>query len=123
MSIDIWVIHSERKILATDYPGPPAAVCGFVSQEAKEAAVQRGFPTVSEIGFASDCHFTAEDWGEAQTIAEAKAKALGYRIKTEDRFMDSFLAEVNEDWEPEFDPEAFYDDWEPEPEYPEEEEE
>lgn len=121
MSIDIWIIHSEKKILVSDYPGPPAAICGFVSEEARAAAQRRGFATVSEVGFPTECHLSAEDWAEANSIAEAKAKELGYRVKQEDMFMDSFLAMDDEEWEPEFDEEEFYD-LDLEPDDPEEEE-
>ncbi|MCL4295755.1 MAG: hypothetical protein KJ077_08510 [Anaerolineae bacterium] len=120
MAIDIWIIHSEKRILVSDYPGPPAAICGFISEEARAAAQQRGFATVSEIGFPTECHLSAEDWSEAKAVAEAKAKELGYRVKQEDMFMDSFLAMDDEEWEPEFDDE-FYD-LDLEPDDPEEEE-
>lgn len=84
--IDVWIIHSEKRILVTDFPGPPAAVCGFVSGEAKQAAQARGYATVSEIGFPVDCHASFEDWTPALEFANSKAKELGYTVESEDSF-------------------------------------
>ncbi len=101
--IDIWIIHSEKRILVTDFPGPPAAVCGFVSEEAAQAAEARGgVATVSEIGFPSDCWLTAEGWPQALALATEKAGELGYEIKTEDSFFpdpDGYLDEPEDDWD------------------------
>ncbi len=76
--VDIWIIHSEKRVLVTDMPGPPTAVCGFVSNEAAQAAKERGYATVSEIGFSQDVYFRAETWKAAFEIADGKAEELGY---------------------------------------------
>ena len=82
--INIWIIHPEKRILVSDLPGgPPAVICGFVSVEAAQAARERGYPTVSEIGFPVDCHLSAPDWTEANRLAEQKAAELGYTISQE----------------------------------------
>lgn len=120
MSIDIWIIHAERKILVTDFPGPPAAICGFVSEEARAAAAQRGYATVSEIGFPSDCHLGADDWEEALRLAEQKAQEFGYRVKQEDRFWGvEGSDEGGEEWETDEEERERMEEWEPEPDYPE----
>jgi hypothetical protein len=83
--IDIWIIPIQKTILVTDLPGPPAAICGYVSSEAKKAAQERGYPTVSEIGFPSDLHLGPfHDWKAAREAAEARAQALGYTVDVED---------------------------------------
>lgn len=83
--IDIWIIPIEKKVLVTDFPGPPAAICGYVSEEAKNAAQERGWPTISEIGFPSDLHLGPfHDWKAAREMAETKAQALGYTVRVED---------------------------------------
>lgn len=116
-TIDIWIIHSERKILVTDYPGPPAAICGFVSPEAAQAAKERGHATVSEIGFPVDCHLSVPDWSQAQEKAQEKAKELGYTIKTEDSFdygLGDFEEEEEDDddeWEYDLGPEYYSDEY------------
>lgn len=81
-TIDIWIIHSEKRILVTDLPGPPAVVCGYVSAEAAQASKERGYPTVSEVGFPVDCYFQALDWQAGMALAREKAAMMGYEIET-----------------------------------------
>jgi hypothetical protein len=87
MRAEIWISHLDRQVLLTDEPGVPTEVCGFVSEAARDAAVKRGYATVSEIGFPSDVHLgpfeCPEDggWGEAGEIAKAKARELGYELE------------------------------------------
>jgi len=84
--VEVWVLDERREVLVTDIPGPPASVCGFVSQEVRTAAEERGYVTVSEIGFPRDCFLGGFDlpegngWGKAFEVAEAKAQELGYRV-------------------------------------------
>lgn len=86
LRIEVWVIPSKKQVLVTDFPGPPAVICGFVSEDARRAAQARGYATVSELGFPSECylgHFPEPDaggWGQAVDVAEAKAKELGYAV-------------------------------------------
>lgn len=99
--IDIWIIPSEKRILVTDFPGPPAAICGYVSEEAAVAARKRGHPTVSEIGFPTDLHLGPfDDWKTAREVADAKAKELGYAVEME----DSMFADPDEEGD-----EAYWD--------------
>ncbi len=91
-NVEVWIIPAKKKILVTEYPGPPAAICGFLSQEAKEAAQKRGHATISEIGFPSECLLGSFEsptfgWGKAKEAAETKAKELGYIVEYEP-FMD-----------------------------------
>lgn len=95
MNIDIWIIHSEKKIMVTDIPGVPTSVTGYVSEEAKATAEARGYPSISEIGFPTDCHLTADDWTEALRLASEKAAELGYKIQSE----DSLYLPGRDDWE------------------------
>lgn len=87
MRAEIWIIHDERKILLTDEPGVPTSVCGYVSEAARDAAMKRGYATVSEIGFPRDVHLGPFElpeeggWGKAREIAEGKAKELGYDLE------------------------------------------
>lgn len=115
--VEIWIIHSERRILVTNLPGPPAAVCGFVSEEARAAAQARGVATVSEIGFAKDCYLKANGWEEANRLAQEKAVELGYKVKYEDRFFEA--VDGGEPWDED---EEFYD-WDPDPDNWEDEDE
>jgi hypothetical protein len=111
MSIDVWIIHSQRVILVTDDPGVPMAVCSYVSEEARDTALARGYGTVSEIGFPKDVYFgpfpepEGGGWGEAGQIAEAKAKELGYRVEYSSIIFSMFDDEGDEDFydEPDWD--------------------
>lgn len=78
--VEIWILHPSRRILVSDFPGPPAEICSFVSEEAQRAAQARGYPTVSEIGFPADSRLGSFPWGRAVTIAEQKAQELGYTV-------------------------------------------
>ena len=87
---EVWVIPSRRVVLVTEHPGPPAEICGYVSEAAEAAHKSRGgLPTISEIGFPSDCYFGAHPvgdpwgWGKAGAIAEANAQVLGYTVEYE----------------------------------------
>jgi len=84
--VDVWVIPHAKIVLLSELPGPPSCICGFVSQEAQEAAQKRGYATVSEIGFPRELYLGSFDlpvdggWGEAEQVARAKAEELGYKV-------------------------------------------
>ena len=119
--VEVWLIEPEKKILVTDYPGPPGAITGFVSEEARQAAQARGYPTVSEIGFPSSAYLGKfDDWQKALEVANTKAAETGFKVAQEDRFMDSptelgrFLAEFDEgddEDDPDYDDMIDPEDW------------
>lgn len=89
MTAEVWILPNRKQILVTDFPGPPSEICGYVSEEARQAHLARGadsLPTVSEIGFPAELFLGSFEmplgggWGEAQEVAEAKAKELGYEV-------------------------------------------
>jgi hypothetical protein len=83
--IEVWIIHKEKRVLVTDIHGaPPRAVCGYVSEEARQAAEARGYPTVSEIGFDTNALHTFAFWDEAIAWAKVEAKTHGYRVDIAD---------------------------------------
>ena len=113
--IEVWIIEPKRQILVSDYPGPPGSICGFVSEEARQAAAARGHPTVSEIGFPSSAylgHF--DDWPAALAVAHAKAAETGFRVVQEDRLIDSYLASFDEQPDYGEDDDYYECDWEEE---------
>lgn len=112
--VDVWILHEREEILVTDLPGPPASICVFLSEEARQAALQRGHATVSEIGFAQDDHpgfFKGEGaWADALALARQKAEELGYRVVQQDSQFEEIrdasweeYDEYDEDWWPEDD--------------------
>lgn len=112
MHVDVWIIHSKHKILVTDAPGPPMSVCGYVSEEAKQAAETRGFPTISEIGFDPEIHKGFEDSAEACAWAEERAKELAYRVDESWVFAPWADGGDEEDCEEGYDYTDDEDDWE-----------
>ena len=78
---DVWIIHAKREVLFTDLPGPPAIICGYVSEEARRSAEACGYATVSEIGFPRDCHKGFTSYAEASKWAADVAQGLGYTVK------------------------------------------
>jgi len=105
--IDVWTLHKSKRVLVTDDPGVPVEACGYVSQEAAQAAQARGVPTVSEIGFNRDDHGGFDDWDEAQKFANEKAKALGYTVDVHSIFEP--WADFDDD---EWDDDDDFDDYE-----------
>jgi len=86
---EVWILRKQRKVLITEFPGPPMSICGYVSQEAKQAATARGNPTVSEIGFRKDDYLgefqlpISGGWGEGERLAKEKAAELGFEVEYE----------------------------------------
>jgi hypothetical protein len=87
--VEVWVIPGRREVLVTEYPGPPAEICGYISKEARAAHQARGGPAlVSEIGFPAELYLgtfpsaegEGDGWWEAKKVAEAKAQELGYVV-------------------------------------------
>jgi activator of HSP90 ATPase len=87
--IDVWIMHKRKVVQVTDFPGVPVEVTGYVSEEAKQAAESRGFPTVSEIGFNRDDWKSFDEYSEAESWAQAKAKELGYTVEHSYRDWDA----------------------------------
>jgi hypothetical protein len=70
-AVNVWIMHTERKVLITDDPMPPVAVCGRTAEEAmKRGAGSKGF----------------DNWNEADTYAKQEAKRLRYILATEANF-------------------------------------
>ena len=104
ITVEVWVIDLERKILVTDYPGPPASIIGYVSPEARSAAKERGCATVSELGFPSECYLGHFDgWEAAMAVAVPKAKELGYRLVQDDSYY-AMDVESDPDYDWDYDP-------------------
>lgn len=75
-TIDVWIIHKEKRVLVDDEPGVPVAVTAVVDPDdyAKKGA------TVSNIGFQKDDHKSFNDWESARKFANEKAAELGYEV-------------------------------------------
>jgi hypothetical protein len=78
-------------------------ITGFISEAARAAAIARGYPTISEIGFPSELYLGSFElpaeggWGEAGRIAQAKAAELGFQVEYE-----SFVFPSDDDAEDEY---------------------
>ncbi len=107
MDAEVWVIPPKKQVLVTELPGPPMEICGYVSEDAQQAAKERGRPTISEIGFSEDLFLGAYNlpllggWGKAKEVAEAKAKELGYSVK---------YITLEDSYDEDGDPDLEYDD-------------
>lgn len=78
---DVWVIPNRKVVEVTEFPGPPAEICGYVSPEAAAAAQARGWPNISEIGFPADLFLGGfDDLEEAFKVANARAAELGFKV-------------------------------------------
>jgi hypothetical protein len=61
---EVWILHSRREVVVTDLPGP------LVGNGVLGDVVYVGRWPLPEYG-----------WGEAETVAQDRAKALGYRVR------------------------------------------
>lgn len=112
--VEVWICHPSREIYVTDFPGPPAEICGYISPEARAAAKARGYATVSEIGFSVECYVGAfpeqdDGWSEALRVARQWAAELDYTVRSSS--MSDYDEESKEDFA--YDPEEWYgdEDW------------
>lgn len=94
-SIDTWIIHSLRKVLATDQPGVPTAVTFVINPE----DYARNGPTLGNLGFDKNVYKLFTDWDEARKYAEAKAAELGYEVEYDNWWGREMEAEENGDWD------------------------
>jgi hypothetical protein len=94
---DVWIIHSEKKVQVTDFPGPPTAIC-FVTPEAKTQMVAEGRgPTIGELMFRRDDHRPFKSYDEATEYGKLKAEELGYDLDVYWSFIDTGIDE-DYDW-------------------------
>lgn len=93
--IDVWTIHSERRVLVDDEPGVPVAITRVIDPDdyAKKGA------TVSNIGFAKDDHQSFDDWDAARKFADEKAKTLGYTVEVHSIFEPWADPGDDDDWD------------------------
>lgn len=80
-SIDVWTLHSEKKILVTDLPGVPVAAC-VVEPDTAEKMKDGELPTVSEILFEKEAYRHFDDWNDAMEYAKELATKLGYEVES-----------------------------------------